>query len=136
MRAASSSRLTITALGSISGVSTAHMTIPRPLRCPENAKPVISHSFVRLLRALGLRLDTSGTQAMDEKSHLGHRPSEHASPDLLERPLRLCQISAELGAKNLHHEDRTDERVTEYEPRLAVLGQKTPAQVVRYAASS
>ncbi|MGW2534553.1 hypothetical protein ACWCTD_08710 [Streptomyces sp. NPDC001499] len=88
------------------------------------------------MRALDLGLDTSGTQPVDEKSHLGHRPCEHASSDLLERPLRLSQISAELGAKNLHHEDRTGERITEYEPYLAVLGQKTTAQVIRYGALS
>ncbi|MFF4384941.1 hypothetical protein [Kitasatospora sp. NPDC001547] len=73
---------------------------------------------------------------MDEKNHLGHRPCERARPDLLERPLRLCQVPAQLGAKNLHHEDRTGERITEYEPRLAVLSQKTLTQVIRYVASS
>lgn len=66
---------------------------------------------------------------MGEKSHLGHRPCEHASPDLPERLLHLGQISAKFGAKNLHHEDRTGERITEYEPCLAVLGQKMPTQV-------
>ncbi|MFD4693953.1 hypothetical protein [Streptomyces sp. NPDC058463] len=81
---------------------------------------------------LGLSLDTSGTQPKGEKSHLGHRPCERAGPDLLERPLRPGQISADFGAQNLHHEDRTGVRITEYEPCLAVLGQKTPAQVVRY----
>ncbi|MFD9545423.1 hypothetical protein [Streptomyces sp. NPDC060022] len=89
-----------------------------------------------MLRTLDLSLDTIGTQPMGEKSHLGHRPCEHPSPNLLERPLRLGQISAKFGAQNLHHEDRTGERITEYEPCLAMLGQKTLAQVVRYGASS